>query len=78
MPKFTKKENATLTQRIEILNWHHANGGNQTKTAKYFNMKYPNLWLKQPLISSWIKHEDTWRAEFESTTALLQTTKQIH
>ena len=23
---FTKKENATLSQRIEILDWHHANG----------------------------------------------------
>ncbi|OJA13138.1 hypothetical protein AZE42_03647 [Rhizopogon vesiculosus] len=28
-PVFTKKENATLAQRIEILDWYHANGGNQ-------------------------------------------------
>ena len=45
MPKlaFTRKENATLEQRIEILNWHHANGKNQQKTAKHFDVIFPNL-----------------------------------
>ena len=28
-PVFTKKENSTLEQRIEVLDWHHKNG--QTK-----------------------------------------------
>ena len=28
-PAFAKKENATLAQRIEILDWHHKNGQNQ-------------------------------------------------
>jgi hypothetical protein len=37
---FTHAENATVEQRIEILNWHHSNGGNQTKTAKHFAPKY--------------------------------------
>ncbi|KAG5638030.1 hypothetical protein H0H81_002231 [Sphagnurus paluster] len=46
-PKFVKKENATLTQHIEILDWYHANGRNQTKTAKHFNSIYPNLKIKQ-------------------------------
>jgi hypothetical protein len=33
-PGFTKKENATLAQRIEILDWHHAQAKpSQRKTA---------------------------------------------
>ena len=47
------------------------------QTAKYFNKKYPNLQLKQPLISSWVKHEEAWQAKFESDTAFSQTSKQI-
>ena len=34
---FTKRENATLAQCIEILNWYHANGKNRPKTAKHFS-----------------------------------------
>jgi ubiquitin-protein ligase len=41
--QFTKKENATLQQHIEILNWYHWNGKNQSKTAKHFDAIYPNL-----------------------------------
>ena len=67
---FTKKENATLGQRIEILDWHNANGRNQTKTAKHFNTIYPNLNIKQPLVSSWAKDEAKWRAEFESSSSI--------
>jgi len=64
-PVFTKKENATLNQRIEILNWYHANGKNQSKTAKHFGVIYPNLKIKQPLVSAWIKDEEKWREEWE-------------
>ena len=67
-PKFQKKENATLTQWIEILDWHHANGENQTKTAKHFDAIYPNLQLKQPRISAWCKYEAKWRTEYENST----------
>ncbi|KAG2354181.1 hypothetical protein BDR07DRAFT_1382449 [Suillus spraguei] len=45
---FTKKENATLAQHIKILDWYHANGENQSKTAKHFDAVYPNLKIKQP------------------------------
>ena len=48
---FTKKENATLVQRIEILDWFHANGKHQSKTARHFDTIYPNLKFKQPIIS---------------------------
>lgn len=36
------------------------------KTARHFDVIYPNLKIKQPLISSWVKAEEKWRAEFES------------
>ena len=39
----TIKENASYEQRIEILNWYHANGENQTKMAKHFDAIYLNL-----------------------------------
>ena len=54
------KENATLAQRIEILNWHHEQKKSQQETATYFNTKYPSLQLKQPLISAWLKEEEKW------------------
>ncbi|KAJ7744424.1 hypothetical protein B0H16DRAFT_1455047 [Mycena metata] len=47
-PKFTHAKNATLEQRIKILDWHHSNGVNQSKTTRQFAAKYPNLRLKQP------------------------------
>ena len=46
IPAFTKKENATLAQRIEVLDWHHANGKNQSETARHFGAKYLNLQIK--------------------------------
>jgi hypothetical protein len=54
-----------LGQRIEILDWHHANGENQSKTAKHFDVIYPNLQLKQPRISVWCKNEEKWQEEYE-------------
>jgi len=57
---FTKKENATLAQRIEILDWHHKNGKNQSSTARHFAQLYPNLKIKQPLVSAWLKDEAKW------------------
>jgi len=65
-PVFTKKENSTLAQRIEILDWYHKNGRNQTATAQHFSPLYPNLKLKQPLISSWIKEEPKFRKQWEN------------
>ena len=76
-PEFAKKENAILEQRIEILNWHHANGENQTKTAVHFDAIYLNLWLKQPRISAWCKHEETWRAEYKTGIGSTYLAKQV-
>jgi transposase len=77
VPVFTKKENATLDQRIEILNWYHANGENQSKTAKHFNLIYPNLKIKQPLVSAWVKEEAKWREEWARADAGMHATKRI-
>jgi hypothetical protein len=64
-PVFTKKENATLAQRIQILAWHHKNGRNQLKTAQHFSPIYPNLKIKQPLVSAWLKEESKWQEQWE-------------
>jgi hypothetical protein len=64
VPIFTKKENATLAQCIEILDWHHANDENQSKTARHFDAIYPNLRIKQPLVSAWVKEEAKWQEDW--------------
>lgn len=64
-PVFTKKENATLKQRIEILDWHHTQKSSQGKTASHWNEVYPNLCLKQPTISAWLKDENRYRKQYE-------------
>lgn len=66
-PVFTKKENATIAQRIEILDWYHEHScptKSQVKTAAHFDKIYPNLRLKQPIISDWIRNEAKWRKEW--------------
>ena len=65
IPIFVKKENATLEQRIEILNWYHKNNKNQSKTAEHFAPIYPNLQIKQPRISKWVKNEAKIREQWE-------------
>ncbi|KAG6875700.1 hypothetical protein C0993_007918, partial [Termitomyces sp. T159_Od127] len=58
-PVFTKKENATLKQKIKIMDWHHKQGKKQKQghTTAHWDKIYPNLTLKQPLISAWLKDE---------------------
>ena len=63
---FTKKENATLAQRIKIINWFHDNGENQSKTARHFDHLYLNLKIKQPTVSDWIKNEKKWQTRWEA------------
>jgi hypothetical protein len=47
------------------LDWHHASiAKNQTKTAAHWDQIYPNLQLKQPVISAWLKEEEKWRAQW--------------
>ncbi|SJL05224.1 uncharacterized protein ARMOST_08590 [Armillaria ostoyae] len=76
-PVFTKKEVATLDQRVEILDWHHQNGKNQSKTAKHFAAIYPNLKIKQPLVSAWIKNKAKWREEHGKSGENAQNIKRL-
>ncbi|KAF8229004.1 hypothetical protein L208DRAFT_1214064, partial [Tricholoma matsutake] len=76
-PVFTKKENATLAQRIEILDWYHKNGKNQSKMAKHFDPIYPNLKMNQPLVSAWVKGEAKWWEEWAHSSGG-HTAKRAH
>jgi hypothetical protein len=61
-PVFTKNKNTMIAQRIEILNWHHKQAKpSQKKTAAHFDPIYPNLRIKQPLLSLWLKDKLMWR-----------------
>ena len=66
-PVFERKENATLQQRIEILDWHKNHGKSQSHAAKHFDVIYPNLKIKQPIISAWLKEEGKWREQWENS-----------
>jgi hypothetical protein len=73
-PVFTKNENTMIAQRIEILNWHHKQAKpSQKKTAAHFDPIYPNLRIKQPLLSSWLKDESMWRERWAEAQAKGQT-----
>ncbi|KAH9042418.1 hypothetical protein EDB84DRAFT_1587355 [Lactarius hengduanensis] len=72
-----RKENATTFQRVEILDWYHMNGKHQSLTARHFNKIYPNLHLKQPIISSWVKDEPKWRATYESENGVAPLAKHV-
>ena len=76
-PVFVKKENATLVQRIEILDWHHANKATQKATAAEFNKKWPNLSLKQPIISEWLRYEEKWRKQWEQSNGSGRSAKRV-
>ena len=69
-PVFIKKENATLAQRIKILDWYQKTKQSQVKTAAHFDKIYPNLKLKQPIISDWIKNERMWRERWAADQAI--------
>jgi hypothetical protein len=64
-PASIVKQNATVAQRIEVLDWYHENGKSQRKTEMHFRDIYPELKIKQPLVSKWLKQEVHWRGEWE-------------
>lgn len=76
MPVFTKKENATLEQRIEILDWYRTSGKTQDETAEHFDKIYPNLKIKQPLVSAWAGQEESLRDRWARSTGTAQTAER--
>ncbi|KAH9465204.1 hypothetical protein MJO29_006948 [Puccinia striiformis f. sp. tritici] len=63
MTSKSKISNASYAEKVEVLDWHHQNGKNQSKTAAHFDKIYPNLKIKQPLISKWLKDEASIRSK---------------
>ncbi|KAG0145385.1 hypothetical protein CROQUDRAFT_93858 [Cronartium quercuum f. sp. fusiforme G11] len=52
------KVQATINQKLVILDWHHAQPHpNQSATAGWFQSIFPELKIKQLLISKWLKNE---------------------
>lgn len=64
-PEFKKTENVTLAQQIKVLDWYHANGQKQKKTAMHFKTIYLNVNITQPQVSDWLKEEVQWQEEYE-------------
>ncbi|KAI7957779.1 hypothetical protein MJO29_001978 [Puccinia striiformis f. sp. tritici] len=66
---------ATYSQKVEVLDWYHKNGKNQSKTAVHFGKVYPDLKIKQPLLSKWLKSEDAIR--LKSSQSAHESTKKV-
>lgn len=54
-------QNATLHNKLMILDWYHANGRHQSRTAAHFR-EHGFPYMKQPLLSAWHKDEANLRA----------------
>ncbi|KAF8263690.1 hypothetical protein EI94DRAFT_1703821 [Lactarius quietus] len=76
IPKWNtgKKQNADLKVCIRILQWHEEHGQNQSATAKHFTPIYPNIAIKQPLISQWWKDQEKWREEWAKSSSQMDRT----
>ena len=57
--------------------WYHANGKNQSKTTIYFSPIYPNLRIKQPLVSAWVNEDAKWQKEWVHTGGGAHVTKWV-
>jgi hypothetical protein len=62
-----QRSGVSLEEKVEILNWHHMNGQNQSATAKHFRSVFPNL--NQGTISRWIKDSDNIREQLSQETS---------
>ncbi|POW05640.1 hypothetical protein PSTT_09570 [Puccinia striiformis] len=60
--------NASYAEKVQVLDWHHKNGKNQTKTSTHYQKIFPLLKIKQPLLSKWLKAEDSIRAKHQESS----------
>ena len=60
--------NASYSEKVQVLDWYHKNGKNQTKTALHFASVLPHLKIKQPLLSKWLKSEEDIRAKHQESS----------
>ena len=69
---------ATYAQKVEVPDWYHQNGKNQSKTVIHFSTVYPELKIKQPLLSKWLKSKETIRSkESQSSHSSTKKIQQI-
>lgn len=68
--KSSTRSNLNLAERIKVLDWHHKNGKNPSKTAKHFETSFPGTVTKQPLVSSWVKDEAILQEKYKSGVGL--------
>lgn len=74
VPETQSRKNPTLHDRLTILDWHHENGGNQSKTARHFKENgFP--FISQSRVSAWLKDEGNMRARASTTREL--TSKRV-
>lgn len=68
--KSSTRRNLDLAERIKVLDWHHKNGKNPSKTTKHFETSFPGTVTKQPLVSSWVKDEAILQEKYKSGVGL--------
>lgn len=51
------KQSLTYSQRVEVLEWYHANGESQSKMFWHFSTLNPKMAISQPNIIWWVKNE---------------------
>ncbi|KNE99857.1 hypothetical protein PSTG_06945 [Puccinia striiformis f. sp. tritici PST-78] len=51
--------NASYAEKVQVLDWHHKNGTDQTKTCEHFKNIFHQLRIKKPLLSKWLKAKDS-------------------
>ena len=61
-----------------MIEWYHANGQNQSKTAKHFNAKWPELGVKQPKVSDWVKKEKDIRELYSKNPAVAESLRHVN
>lgn len=67
-----------MAQKIEVLDWYHTNGKNQSRTAKFFAAKWPELDVKQPKVSDWVKKEESIRELYNSNPAVANKLRRVN
>jgi hypothetical protein len=73
----TGRVNATVAQKIQVLDWYHTTGSrNQSKTAQHFEGKFPGIRIKQPLVSQWVKEEKKIRERYAKNPELADRVKK--
>lgn len=72
-----KRTQGSVEEKLSVLDWHHANGENQTATSKQFSSIAEFGTLNQSTVGRWLKIEQTLRHEFERENAKAVRTSKV-